>query len=76
MSEEDTELWYPNIEDIHSIHDSVISEDPDSEPGVRDGDQIEFVINYIKKGYFGEVPESIHEKAFHLMRLLAANHIL
>ena len=30
--------------------------------------------NYVKHGYFGEVPATIHEKAFHLMRLLASNH--
>lgn len=35
---------------------------------------IEFAIDYIQHGHFGNCPESIHEKAVHLLRLLAANH--
>lgn len=57
-----------------TIHGEIIQEDEGAEPGVRDADQIEFVITYISEGHFGEMPETIHEKAFHLMRLLAANH--
>jgi death-on-curing protein len=29
---------------------------------------------YISEGYFGQAPETIHEKAAHLMRLLASEH--
>jgi death-on-curing protein len=67
-------FWYPTVEDILTIHDDIIEEDEDSEPGVRDPDQIQYAIDYIQHGPFGAGPESIHEKAFHLMRLLAANH--
>jgi len=38
---------------------------------------IEFVLEYIETGSFGEAPETpetIHEKAHHLLRLLVANH--
>lgn len=31
-------------------------------------------MSYISEGYHGEVPESIHEKAAHLMRLIAVGH--
>ena len=53
---------------------AIIAEDDDASPGVHDADRIEFAITYISEGHFGEVPETIHEKAFHLMRLLASNH--
>lgn len=31
-------------------------------------------MTYVSVGYFGEGPETIHEKAAHLMRLLVAEH--
>lgn len=68
------ELWYPTVEDIIAVHDSVIEEDTESEPGIRNPQQIQFPIDYIRHGHFGQLPETIHEKAFHLLRLLAANH--
>lgn len=74
MAGSDGGLWYPTVEDVVFIHDQIIIEDPDSEPGVHDEDQIQFVIDYVKHGHFGEIPETVHEKAFHLLRLLAANH--
>ncbi len=45
-----------------------------TEPGVRSTDAIESALQYISEGFFGEVPETIHEKAVHLMRLLVAEH--
>jgi len=71
---DEEEFWYPTVEDVVTIHDDIIEEDEDSEPGVRDSNQIQYAIDHIKHGHFGEGPETIHEKAFHLMRLLAANH--
>jgi len=67
-------FWYPTVDDILTIHDDIIEEDEDSEPGIRDPDQIQYAIDHIKHGHFGDGPKTIHEKAFHLMRLLAANH--
>jgi len=74
MDESNDEFWYPSVEEIVAIHDSIVEEDGDSEPGIRDREQIEFVIDYIEHGHFGNVPGTAHEKAFHLMRLLASNH--
>jgi len=68
------DVWYPSVDDILLIHDDIIAEDEDASPGVRDADRIVFAIEYVRDGHFGEVPETIHEKAFHLMRLLASNH--
>lgn len=76
MSDEDGEdsVWYPSVDDVLLLHDDIVSEDDDASSGVNDADRIEFAIDYVKHGHFGEVPETIHEKAFHLMRLLASNH--
>ncbi len=70
----DDEFWYPTVEDIVEIHDAIIAEDPDGEPGIEDRDRIQFAVDYVQHGMFGEKPETVHEKAFALMRLLASNH--
>lgn len=56
------------------IHEDIVEEDDEAEAGVESSDRIEFAVDYIRYGHFGEVPETIHEKAFHLMRLIASNH--
>jgi death-on-curing protein len=68
------ECWYPAVADLLALHDEIISEYEDSEPGVRDEDQVQFALESIEWGHFGDVPESTHEKAYHLLRLLTANH--
>ena len=67
-------LWYPSVEDVIAIHDDIVSEYPDTPTGVQNRGDIEFALNYIGEGSFGTAPETIHEKAFHLLRLLVANH--
>lgn len=67
-------FWYPSVADVLAIHDDIVSEYPDTQPGVKNRGDIEFVLNYIEEGNFGTAPASIHEKAFHLLRLLVANH--
>ncbi|WP_158854379.1 type II toxin-antitoxin system death-on-curing family toxin [Halorhabdus sp. CUG00001] len=67
-------LWYPSVEDVLDIHEDIISEYPNTSPGVQSRGDIEFALEYISEGSFGSVPETIHEKAFHLLRLLVANH--
>lgn len=74
MSDGQDELWYPTVEDILQLHDDIIQEDPDATVGVEDEETIEFAIHYVQHGHFGNVPGTVHEKAFHLMRLLASNH--
>lgn len=75
MSSDDNDgIWYPSVDDILVIHDDIVDEDPDASRGVQDPDRIEFAISFVRDGICGEVPETIHEKAFHLMRLLASNH--
>lgn len=67
-------VWYPSVEDVLTIHDDILSEHPRTESGVQDRGDIEFALQYIDDEAFGTAPEMIHEKAFHLLRLLVANH--
>jgi death-on-curing protein len=67
-------FWYPSVEDVLGIHEDIVSEYPDTSPGIQSRGDIEFTLEYISEGSFGSVPETIHEKAFHLLRLLVANH--
>lgn len=67
-------LWYPSVEDVLAIHDDIVSEYPATTAGVQNRGDIEFVLEYIEDGAFETAPETIHEKAFHLLRLLVANH--
>jgi len=67
-------VWYPSVEDVIAIHDDIVSEYTETHRGVRNRGDIEFALNYVEHGSFGTTPETIHEKAFHLMRLLVANH--
>ncbi len=67
-------LWYPSVKDVITIHDDIVSEYADTPSGVQNQGNIEFALDYIKKGSFGSAPETIHEKSYHLLRLLVANH--
>lgn len=67
-------LWYPTVADVITIHDDILNEYPDAEPGIRNREDIAFALEFVQEGHFGERPQTIHEKAYHLLRLLTANH--
>ncbi|AUX10195.1 death-on-curing family protein [Halalkaliarchaeum desulfuricum] len=67
-------LWYPSVEDVIVIHDDIVSEYSSTPSGVQNRGDIEFALTYIEEGSFGSAPETIHEKSYHLLRLLVANH--
>lgn len=67
-------LIYPTSADIFSIHEDIVAESPQTNPGVRSPEVIESALTYISVGYFEQRPDSIHEKAAHRMRLLVAEH--
>lgn len=67
-------LDYPTAADIHAIHDRIIANSEMTESGIRTPEAVESAIVYISEGYFGEAPDTIHEKAAHLLRLIAADH--
>ena len=66
--------WYPSVEDVLDVHEDIVSEYSATSPGVRNEGDFEFALGFVRDGSFGEVPERTHEKAFHLLRLLVANH--
>lgn len=68
------DLAYPSLELILGLHEQIVAEGDTTEPGVRSEDAIASALQYISEGFFGEVPETIHAKAVHLMRLLVAEH--
>lgn len=67
-------LWYPSVDEVLAIHDDIVSEYPDTNPGIQNRGDVEFALEYVVEGSFGSGPETIHEKAFHLLRLFVANH--
>ena len=69
-----SDIAYPSVELIIGLHEQIVAEGDATEPGVRSEDAIGSVLQYVSEGFFGEVPETIHEKAVHLMRLLVAEH--
>lgn len=68
------DIGYPSEELILDLHEQIVAEGDNTEPGVRSEDAIESALQYVSEGFFGEVPQTRHEKAVHLMRLLVANH--
>lgn len=70
----DDGLWYPSVDDILLVHEDIVGEDENTEQGVESEDRIQFAVDYVQHGHFDKVPETLHEKAFHLMRLIASNH--
>jgi len=67
-------LWYPSTDNVLDIHDDIVSEYDDTSAGVQNEGDVAFALQFVREGSFGEVPETVHEKAFHLLRLLVANH--
>jgi death-on-curing protein len=68
------DLVYPSVDLIIHLHEQIVAEGDATELGVRSEDAVASAVQYISEGFFGEVPETIHDKALHLMRLLIADH--
>lgn len=68
------EFRYPTTADLLGIHEDIVAEYPGTTPGVEDAGRLDFALDYVADGHFGEAPETVHEKAFHLLRLLVVNH--
>lgn len=67
-------FWYPSVEDVLDVHEAIVSEYPETSSGVQNRGDVEFALEYVSEGHFGAVPETIHGKTFHLLRLLVSNH--
>ena len=68
------DLVYPSVELIVDLHEQIVEDGDTTESGVRSAEAIASALQYISEGFFGEVPETIHDKAIHLMWLLVAEH--
>ena len=43
-------FWYPSVEDILDIHEDIVSEYPDTSPGIWSRGDIEFALECISEG--------------------------
>ena len=68
------DIAYPSVDLVLELHEQIVEEGTSTESGVRSADAIESTLRYVSEGYFGEAPQTLHEKAVHLMRLLVADH--
>jgi death-on-curing protein len=74
MSEESDSVNYLSTDDILAIHELIVESNDNTEPGISSPGDVEYVVAHVREGHFGHVPESLHEKAYQLLRLIAANH--
>lgn len=74
MDEEPKSVSYLSAADIRGIHELIVESNADTTAGISSPGDIEYTVEYIQEGHFGHVPDSLHEKAFQLLRLIAANH--
>jgi death-on-curing protein len=65
---------YPSTEVVLDLHEQIVEEGDNTESGVRSAAAVDSALQYVSEGFFGEVPETIHRKSVHLMRLLVADH--
>lgn len=72
--ESEDDVRYLTVEDVYRIHDEIIEEDEGSTPGVVNEGNIEYALEFIRHGDSGQESETVHEKAAHLMRLIASGH--
>ncbi|WP_096391755.1 type II toxin-antitoxin system death-on-curing family toxin [Halopenitus persicus] len=74
MDEEPESISYLSAGDIRDIHELIVESNANTAAGISSPGDIEYTVEHIQEGHFGQVPESLHEKAFQLLRLIAANH--
>ena len=74
MGEESEAISYLSAADIRDIHELIVESNSETTAGVSSPGDIEYTVEHIQEGHFKQVPKSIHEKAFQLLRLIAANH--
>jgi death-on-curing protein len=68
------DLEYLSVDDVLTLHETIVRADDMTESGVSAPGDIEYTVTTVREGHFGEGPETIHEKAAELLRLLTANH--
>nr|WP_312854294.1 type II toxin-antitoxin system death-on-curing family toxin [Natronococcus sp. JC468] len=56
------------------LHAQIVEEGDHTVPGIRSEGAIQSALQYVSEEFFVEVPQTLHKKAVHLMRLLVADH--
>ncbi len=74
MGEDSESISYLSTDDIQAIHGLIVEANAETTAGATSPGDIEYAVEHVQKGQFGQGPESLHEKAFQLLRLIAANH--
>ena len=74
MGEDSESISYLSADDIQAIHELIVEASAETTAGVASPGDIEYAVEHVQEGQFGQGPESLHEKAFQLLRLIAANH--
>lgn len=74
MGEESESISYLSADDIHDIHELIVEASAETTAGIASPGDIEYAVEHIQEGQFGQGPESLHETAFQLLRLIVANH--
>ncbi|WP_435118783.1 type II toxin-antitoxin system death-on-curing family toxin [Halolamina sp. C58] len=67
-------LLYPDPAAVLAVHEDIVEGQPDSEPGVRTPAAVASALSTVSVGHFGHAPETVHEAATELLRLLVAEH--
>lgn len=68
------ELEYLTVEDVLTLHETIVRADDSTEPGLSSRGDIQYTVSTVREGHFGEAPETVHEIAAQYLRLLTANH--
>lgn len=74
MDDETNSIRHLSADDILAMHELVVESDSETTEGVSSPGDVEYTIEAIQQGHFGQAPETLHEMAYQLLRLLAANH--
>jgi len=68
------EFEYLTVEDILTLHETILQADDSTEPGVRSRGDVQYAVSTVREGHFGEGPDTVHENAAQYLRLMTANH--
>lgn len=55
------EIEYLSVEDVLTLHETVVQADDTTEPGVTSPGDVEYTVSTVREGHFGAGPETIHE---------------
>jgi death-on-curing protein len=69
-----SEIHHPATQDVLDIHEVIVEQSEPTSAGVSNQGNVEYAVEFVREGHFDSGPTTLHQKAFHLLRLLVANH--